>query len=130
MEPCNLADIAARIRAARLARGLTQGQLARAVGVTRSAVAQWETARAGQLGGNLARIAEALGTSAGYLLGGELEKGAAPLPARGDEIALLNAYRDCAPDDQALLLRMALRFARAGRHANPLPPATDHKSFT
>ena len=57
------ASAGARIRAARVEKGWTQDDLAAAVGVSRSAVAQWETDRAGQIRGNLARIAEALGVS-------------------------------------------------------------------
>jgi len=105
-------ELASRIRTARLAQGLTQDQLARTVGVTRSAVAQWETGRAGQVGSNLARIARALGTSVAYLLSGEQDAGGAPLPLRGDEMALLRAYRDCTPEDRALLVRTAVRLAR------------------
>ncbi|HEX2942493.1 MAG TPA: helix-turn-helix transcriptional regulator, partial [Rhodopila sp.] len=44
--------IGARIRAVRQDRGITQDDLARQVGVSRSAVAQWETGRAGQVTGN------------------------------------------------------------------------------
>ena len=105
--------LGARIRAARRAHGLTQDQLARAVGVTRSAVAQWETDRAGQIGGNLTRVARALGTTTEYLLTGQELPGAAPLPSQADEMGLLRAYRDCSPQDRALLLRTALRLARA-----------------
>ncbi len=112
-------ELASRIRTARLAQGLTQDQLARTVGVTRSAVAQWETGRAGQVGSNLARIARVLGTSAAYLLSGELDAGAAPLPLRGDEMALLRAYRDCTPEDRALLVRTAVRLARLTDSPNP-----------
>lgn len=112
MSDTDTAGLGARIRACRLAQGLTQDQLARAVGVTRSAVAQWETGRAGQIGSNLARIARILGTSAATLLSGEQEAGAAPAPLRGDEMALLRAYRDCAPEDRALLVRTAVRLAR------------------
>ncbi|CAH2600281.1 Helix-turn-helix domain-containing protein [Rhodovastum atsumiense] len=101
-----------RIRAARRAQRLTQDQLARAVGVTRSAVAQWETGRAGQVGGNLARIARALGTSAEFLLTGQDRPAAPPIATRADEMALLRAYADCTPEDQALLLRTAVRLAR------------------
>ena len=52
-------DIGTRIRAARRERGLTQDDLADQVGVSRSAVAQWETGRTGQITGNLSRIADA-----------------------------------------------------------------------
>src|SRR5581483_3037042 len=60
-------QIGERIRAARQARGMTQEQLADEVGVSRSAVAQWETGRAGQLTGNLSRIAEVLGVGIEHL---------------------------------------------------------------
>jgi transcriptional regulator with XRE-family HTH domain len=112
-------ELASRIRAARLGQGLTQEQLARTVGVTRSAVAQWETGRAGQVGDNLVRIARALGTSAAYLLSGEQNAGAAPLPLRGDEMALLRAYRDCTQEDRALLVRTAVRLARLADNPDP-----------
>ncbi len=61
----------ARIRAARAERGWTQDALAEAVGVSRSAVAQWETDRAGQVRDTLPRIAAALGVSVEYLLTGD-----------------------------------------------------------
>jgi transcriptional regulator with XRE-family HTH domain len=115
-------ELALRIRTARLAQGLTQDQLARTVGVTRSAVAQWETGRAGQVGSNLARIARALGTSVAYLLSGEQDAGGTPLPLRGDEMALLRAYRDCTPEDRALLVRTAVRLTRLTDSPNPPDP--------
>lgn len=123
MVDTHASELASRIRTARLAQGLTQDQLARTVGVTRSAVAQWETGRAGQVGSNLARIARALGTSAAYLLSGEQDAGAAPLPLRGDEMALLRAYRDCTLEDRALLVRTAVRLARLTESLNPTDSA-------
>jgi transcriptional regulator with XRE-family HTH domain len=123
MADTHATELASRIRAARLAQGLTQEQLARAVGVTRSAVAQWETGRAGQVGNNLVRIARALGTSAAYLLSGDQDAGAAPLPLRGDEMALLRAYRDCITEDRALLVRTAVRLARLTGNLDPTGPA-------
>ncbi|MDR3656868.1 MAG: helix-turn-helix domain-containing protein [Mycobacterium sp.] len=123
MTDTHTTDLASRIRAARLAQGLTQEQLAHAVGVTRSAVAQWETGRAGQVGNNLVRIARVLGTSAAYLLSGDQDAGAAPLPLRGDEMALLRAYRDCTTEDRALLVRTAVRLARLTGDLDPTGPA-------
>jgi len=106
-----LHNIGSRIRDARLDRGLTQDQLAARVGVSRSAVAQWETGRTGQVTGNLSRIARALEVNVEYLIYGEDKR--IPLEARqGDELALLRLYRECDPEDRQILLRTARRLAR------------------
>ena len=105
-----------RIREARRARGLTQADLAAAVGVSRSAVAQWETDRAGQVTGNLARIAAVLGVPVAQLIAAS-EVTAGVVTADGSELALVRLYRDCTPADRQLLLRTALRLARS-----PTPP--------
>ena len=104
-------EVGARIAAARRAAGLTQQALAEAVGVTRSAVAQWETGRAGQLRGNLARIAATLGVSAAFLFEGGSGRGDGEA-GNGTEMALLRLYRGCSAADRALLLRTAMRLAR------------------
>jgi transcriptional regulator with XRE-family HTH domain len=97
---------------------MTQEALAAAVGVSRSAIAQWETGRAGQLTGNLAAVCRVLDLDAAELVGGRHDpKAAAPAAdlsspreaaATGDEVALLRLYRVCSPGDQQLLL-MTLR---------------------
>ena len=127
--PETAAGMGARIRAARLAQGLTQEDLARAVGVTRSAVAQWETGRAGQVGGNLTRLAQTLGTGPAYLLNGSDAPGLPPLTLRGDELALLRAYRDCGPEDRALLLRTAVRLSRVASPRQSEAPAAQDKNL-
>lgn len=104
-------QIGERIRAARQDRGWTQEQLAEAVGVSRSAVAQWETGRAGQLTGNLSRIAEVLSVGIEHLTHGR-DKRQTTQAGTGDEIALLRLYRECAPDDRQLLLRTARRLTK------------------
>ncbi len=104
----------ARIRTARLARGMTQADLAAAVGVSRSAVAQWETDRAGQVRGNIARIAAVLGVSAGHLVSGESSAND-QVAEDGTELALLRLYRECEASDRQLLLRTAVRLARSNR---------------
>ncbi len=107
--------VGARIREARRARGWTQDQLAEAVGVSRSAVAQWETDRAGQVRENLTRIADVLGISVEVLLHGPASRASAQA-ATGDEWALLRLYRECNAEDRATLLRLAQSLARsAGR---------------
>jgi transcriptional regulator with XRE-family HTH domain len=106
--------VGARIRDARRARGLTQLELATAVGVSRSAVAQWETARAGQVRGNLSRIAACLGVGVGHLMQGDGPMGRDLHAGAGDstELALLRLYRECDEEDRAFLLRTAIRLAR------------------
>ena len=104
-------DIGARIRSSREDQGWTQDQLASAVGVSRSAVAQWETGRAGQVTTNLTRVAGALGVGVEYLMYGR-DKSAPGQPHTGDELAMLRLYRECAPEDRQILLRTARRLAR------------------
>src|ERR1700745_654269 len=78
--------VGARIRALRLAAHLTQGAFAGKLNVSRSAIAQWETDRAGQVRENMERIAKVLNTSLGYLVSGETGSLA------GDELALMRLY--------------------------------------
>ncbi len=101
-----------RIAVFRRERGLSQAGLAAATGVSRSAVAQWETDRAGQVSGNLSRIAQVLDVSLEVLLHGEAARGGGGLT--GDELALLRLYRVCGSQDRAEVLRLARRLARAG----------------
>jgi transcriptional regulator with XRE-family HTH domain len=103
-------DIGARIRTAREEQGWTQDQLAAAVGVSRSAVAQWETGRAGQVTTNLTRVATALGVGVEYLMHGRAKFTPGQVSS-GDELALLRLYRECLPADRQLLLRTARRLA-------------------
>ena len=104
-------EIGTRIRITRQELGWTQDQLAEAVGVSRSAVAQWETGRAGQVTGNLTRVASALGVGVEHLMYGR-DKRAPGQPATGDEMALLRLYRQCPPTDRQMLLHLARRLAR------------------
>ena len=99
-----------RIRGLRRERGMTQEDLAAATGVSRSAVAQWETDRAGQVRGNLSRIADVLGVGVEVLLHGVASRAAAEASG-GDELALLRLYRECVPEDRAFLLRTARKLA-------------------
>jgi len=106
--------IGTRIRALRAERGLTQDQFAHQIGVSRSAIAQWETGRTGQVTGNLSRIADVLEVGVEYLMYGDDKR--APAEARqGDELAMLRLYRECDPEDRQMLLRTARRLARRDR---------------
>lgn len=110
--PPGTTGIGARIRAARQVAGLTQAQLADAVGVSRSAVAQWETDRAGQVGVNLARVADVLRVSSEHLLRGQFPSEGGAAAEDASELALLRLFRVCQGEDRQFLLRMAARFAR------------------
>lgn len=106
-----------RIRAARERKGLTQSGLADLVGVTRSAVAQWETGRSGQVGSNLTQIAAVLEVGVEHLLlgaGAASVAGELGLPDQmaGDELALLRLYRECEADERQILLRLAKKLSR------------------
>lgn len=61
--------VAENIREARAAAGMTQEELAEAVGKTRAAVTQWESGWVEPRLGTLGEIAAALGTSASALVG-------------------------------------------------------------
>ncbi len=102
-----------RIRQARQAAGLTQLGLATAVGVSRSAVAQWETDRSGQVGVNLARVSSVLGVSSAYLLTGTVGEAGTGTAENPQEMALLRLYRELGETDRQVLLRLAMRLARA-----------------
>lgn len=105
-------QIGARIRDARQGKGWTQERLAESVGVSRSAVAQWETGRAGQLTSHLSRIAEVLDVGIEHLTHGRTTRRASSHSGSGDEVTVLRLYRDLSPDDRQLLLRTARRLAR------------------
>lgn len=112
----DISHTGSRIRASRRDRGFTQDEFAGLVGVSRSAVAQWETGRAGQDTENLGRIADVLGVTVEYLMHGDDRRATAEV-GQGDERALLRLYRECAPEDRQLLLRTARRLARQTGHA-------------
>ncbi len=101
-------SVGQRIRALRLKDNLTQDQFAAQLGVSRSAIAQWETDRARQRDENLRRIAEVLDTSMAYLVSGKIR------PPNGDEgeLILAQLYRACAPKDRKILLTTAQRLVK------------------
>jgi transcriptional regulator with XRE-family HTH domain len=108
-------SIGKRIRAARRAKGLKQQCLADAVGVSRSAVAQWETDRAGQITGNLGRIAAVLEVDLDWLMHGVERHLEGPLTHY--ELAILRLLRKCSQKDQRIILEVIRRLARSNENA-------------
>ena len=103
----------ARLRTVRRARGLTQEDLAHATGVSRSAVAQWESGRA-DYAGRLTAIASALNVTSRELAEARLPSfhaGGEDLSGTELEGILLRNFRLLEQDDQACLLRIVRRLA-------------------
>ncbi|GBR46798.1 helix-turn-helix domain-containing protein [Neokomagataea thailandica] len=89
-------DLGRRIRLLREMAGLSQMQLAQKVGISRSAVAFWETGRAGHVGKHLGLLATVLGVEPKVLLTGMAEKDI-PAVLTPDEDTLLRMYRQLDP---------------------------------
>lgn len=92
-----MTDVAKNIKRARTRRGISQEQLAEALGVTRQTVSNWERGAANPDLATLERVAEALGTDAVGLIYGEGEParpGASPA-LRALACALLYAILLC-----------------------------------
>ncbi len=108
-----------RIKALRRSRGWTQDQLAQATGVSRSAVAQWETGRAG-FGAKARLIAEALDVPMRQLQPGQHAEPPLrlrdPMLISSDEIALIRMFRELDADDQACVIHVASKLATIITH--------------
>ena len=109
----------ARLRTVRRTRGLTQGELATATGVSRSAVAQWETGRA-SCGGRLRAIAAALNVPIRELQTAPRSVGAKRSPIEASSVnendhEFIRLLRLLDGDDQARIFELARRLATASR---------------
>jgi transcriptional regulator with XRE-family HTH domain len=104
-------QVSARIRLLRMQRGFTQEEFAGALGVSRSAVALWETNRGGETR-HLSRIAKLLAVPVDALLNGMANHDMS-VTVTADEWALIRDYRTCRPEGQLALLRAA---SRLGNH--------------
>jgi transcriptional regulator with XRE-family HTH domain len=110
-DPARIAQIGARVRALRQARGLTQEALAEALGVQPTAVTRFETGAVGLSLTTLCELAEVLGVPAGFLVGDE-----GPGGLGGEERLLLRDFRTLDPAHRATVLAV-LRWARADQGA-------------
>jgi transcriptional regulator with XRE-family HTH domain len=118
-DPARIAQIGARVRALRQARGLTQEAVAEALGVQPTAVTRFETGAVGLSLTTLCELADVLGVPAGFLVGDD-----GPAGIVGDERLLLRDFRELDPAHRATVLAV-LRWARADQAAPPAPAALD-----
>ena len=64
-------EFSSRLKELRQEKGLSQMQLAKATGISQSAIAKWETGRTEPTASALLTLAEYFGETADYLLGRE-----------------------------------------------------------
>jgi transcriptional regulator with XRE-family HTH domain len=93
-KPVTADRIGDRIRVLRQLRGLDQQELADAVSVSRSSIAQWETNRTAPRHDRIYSVASILGVSAEALTTGLVKNDVAET-LTSDEAALLDLYRSC-----------------------------------
>lgn len=104
--------IAQRIRELRLKRGLSDADLAGALGVTRSAVNQMETGKGTKQYVKLRELAEILGTTPNYILGFEKDQPAA-LDVMGAAVEALLVDRGWPMTEALSLVETATKAALA-----------------
>jgi transcriptional regulator with XRE-family HTH domain len=101
-----------RVKTLRQSRHLTQDQLAKAAGVSRSLVAQWETGRSG-FGTKVAQIAKVLEVPVRMLQPGAPAEtqvnGMMTHTVSEQEAVLLECFRQLPSDDQSCLLHVVRR---------------------
>jgi len=125
-------DLAERLRKARRVAGMSQQELARALGVTRSAVSNWESVNpAHPASANMALLANALQVSFEWIATGRGEMRppraahAAPAPEAllvvdcPHERDLLSAYRHAPVRVKAILQEIASLHSAPARRARP-----------
>ena len=121
-------SIAARVKALRLGRQLSQAKLAQEIGIAQPSIANIERGRTNEIKGYvLARLAVALHTTPEYILNG----GNRPedIDGAADEAELLGAFRQMSSDDRSMLLRhvRGMLVTAAPSPINPFPGKTKAK---
>lgn len=101
-------ELAERIREERIYVGLSQADVAQALGIPRAAVSALETGKRRVSGLELGRLAELFGTSVDRLLGRDV-------PADETTTALFRATRSLTETDKEQVLRFAEFLRGAGR---------------
>ena len=111
-----------RIRALRKQKGLTQEELAKAIGVQRAVISKYETGIVDISVSQLEKIADVLGVTVDYLLGGETKTPAEAGAAFDDfTYAMYSESRGLTEENKRLLLEMA-HMLKEHQLKNPNPP--------
>lgn len=107
-------NVGSLIKQARLAKSLTQEELAEKVGVQKSAVAKWENGRVSEIKrSNLKKLSEALGLNPNQLLDETKEKSATPKDAGlSKEMQELIDCIKMLPDDKVQMLLQVAKSIR------------------
>ncbi|MBF0876015.1 helix-turn-helix transcriptional regulator [Gluconobacter cerevisiae] len=118
-------ELGRRIRLLREMAGLSQQQLAEKVGISRSAVAFWETGRSGHVGKHLGGLAAVLGVEPEVLLTGMAYK-AIQATLTPDESTMVTLYRQLDPliklQAQKWIERRVRHKESEGQNAKPPRP--------
>ena len=93
MTSATLKNIGARVKKARLQRGLTQSELAKAVGKSKQLVSAWEAGRAEILATTLALVGKSLSVDVSWLLYGKTTGNALPSLPSGTIVPLLSPHQ-------------------------------------
>lgn len=96
------------LRTARMQAGMSQGELARRIGVAFQQIQKYEAAKNRIAASTLVEIADALGISPASLLG----LADAPLPLSPTDLEMLEVWRRLEPEDQATALKLFASLAR------------------
>lgn len=135
----NLNSIGGRIQAARIAKGLTQEQLAQLLGVTKSIISQWEGDRIEKISSpNLLKLSTVLEVNALWLLDYKDDKGhilpmGRPIHLHPDESDLIETFKLLEPQFRDALLGDAHKYLKLSAshqkpsRANPYPKAVKPK---
>lgn len=135
----DLSTVGGRIQAARLAKGLTQDQLAKRIGVSKGAISQWEANTIVELSArNILRLADELEVSLRWLLeytdklGHPVPMGQ-PVHLEPDQSDLVETFKLLEPEFRDALLGDAHKYLRLSAsqqkpsRGNPYPGAQKPK---
>lgn len=101
-------EIAVIIKKLREERGMSQEDLAKALGVTNQAVSTWETGKRLPRMGAIEKMSTLFGVSKGYIIG-EDEDSAEEMILTSEERALLIAYRSAPAEVKEIIRKIVER---------------------